>query len=53
MPRMKLFQALACNMRIDLCGRNVSMPQQKLDHTQVGTVIQKVRGKSMTKDVRR
>src|SRR3954469_20669692 len=52
MLRVQLLQALARYMRIDLRRRDVGVPQEQLDHAQVGAVIDEVRGECMAQAVR-
>ena len=52
MSRMQLLQPLPRNMGIDLGGRYVGVPQQELHHTEIGAVIEQVRGESMPHRVR-
>ena len=44
---MDLFQPLARYMGIYLRGGNIRMAQQHLHNTQIGTVVEQVRSKSM------
>ena len=46
------FQALFQYMRIDFRGRNVGMPQQLLDRTQIGAAVKQVTGEGVAQDVR-
>ena len=48
MAGMQFLQSLACYMSIYLRGREVTMTEQHLHHTQVSTVIEQVRGEGMT-----
>ena len=50
---MQLLEPLARNVGVDLCRRNVGMPQQQLNDAQIGAVIQQVRRKGMAQGVRR
>ena len=49
---MDFLEALARDMRIDLRGRYVGVPQQELHHAEIGAVIEQVRGESMPHRVR-
>ena len=42
-----LVQATAVDMRINLSGRDIGMPQHLLNGPQVGTALKQVGGKSM------
>src|SRR6185437_7608561 len=53
MRRMHLFQALPCHMRVDLRGREITVSEQHLYDTQIGTMVQQVRGKCMSQCMRR
>jgi len=44
MDGVELFQSLARNMRVDLRSRKIAMPQEHLDDSQIGAVIQQVSG---------
>ena len=45
-------QPLLIDMRVNLRGRNVGMPEHLLDDAQIGAVAEQVRGKTMTEQVR-
>ena len=47
MQTMQTLQALPRYMCVNLRGRNIRMPQQHLHHTQIGAVIEQVRGKGV------
>lgn len=44
-------QALARNMRVDLGGGNIGVPQQHLNHAQIGAMLQQVGGKGVPQGV--
>ena len=46
------FESLLIDMRVDLRGRNVRMPQHLLDHPEIGSVIQQVGRKRMPQQMR-
>ena len=46
------FQALARYMGVNLRGGDVTVSEQHLHHTQVGTVVEQVRGKGVAQRVR-
>ena len=48
---MQLLEPFACHMGIDLRGGNIRMPQQQLHHAQISTMIDQMRGKSMSQHV--
>ena len=54
-PRMKLpvhsFQPLLIDMRIDLRGGNIRMPQHLLDDPQIGAVPKQMRRETVSKKV--
>ena len=43
----KAFEALLQDVRIDLRGRNISMAEQCLHHTQIGAIMQEMAGESV------
>jgi len=47
-----LAQKITVYMRINLGGRNFLMPQQLLDHTDIGTSLQQVCGKGVSEHMR-
>ena len=47
MGRVQLLHANLRDMGINLCGRQVAMPQQHLHHAQVRAMIEQMRGKGM------
>ena len=47
-----LFDALHRDMRVNLCRGKVGVPEQSLDASQIGAVIQKMRRKAVAKLVR-
>lgn len=49
---VKLFEPFACDVRINLCRRNIGMSEQQLHHAQIGTMIEQMGGKSMAQRVR-
>ena len=55
-PRMKLpmygFEPLLIDVRIDLRGRNVRVPEHFLDDAQVGAVAEQMRRKTVTEKMR-
>ena len=54
-PRMKLVvdgaHAVLENVRVDLCCRQIGVPQHHLDSPKVGAPLEKMRGKRMTQHV--
>ena len=46
-PLVQNTQTLAGDMRVDLGRRDIGMAKQHLNHTQVGTMLEKMRGKGM------
>src|SRR5687767_1221495 len=50
---MQRLQALPRHVGVDLCGRDVGMAQEELDHPQVGAVIDEMRGERVAQRVRR
>jgi hypothetical protein len=52
MFRVQLLQAFAGDMGVNLCGRNVGVPQQHLYYTQVRAVIEQMRGKGVAQGMR-
>src|SRR2546426_4203710 len=48
-----LLQSPLVNVRVDLGRGDVGVPKHLLDHTQIATVFQEVRGETMAKRVRR
>ena len=50
---VQVFQAFSRDMRVDLCGRQVGMPKETLDRTQVGSALQKVCGERVPEHVGR
>ena len=46
------FHAFHGDMRVNLCSRQVDVAKQCLDASQIGAVIQKMRGKAMAEFVR-
>src|SRR4051812_28389543 len=50
---VKRLQALACDMRIDLRGRDVGVAEKELDHPQVGAMVDEMRRKGVPQHVRR
>src|SRR5580698_3041952 len=53
MRLVQLFEALAGNVRVDLRSREVAVPKEHLDDTQVCTVVEQMRGERMPQRVRR
>ena len=53
MLRVQLLQSFARYVRINLRRRNIRMPEQQLHDSQIGAVIQQVRGKRMAQGMRR
>ena len=49
---VRLFHALHCHMRINLCRREVGVAKQRLNTSQIGAVIQKMRGEAVAKLMR-
>ena len=50
---VQVLQALARNVRVDLCRRKVAVTQQQLHDTQIGAAIEKMRCKRVTQAVGR
>ena len=50
---MQGLQPCLRNMRVNLRGGKIGVPQQHLHHAQVGAVIQQMRGKGVTQGVGR
>lgn len=50
---VKIFEALKSNVCINLGGRDVSMPEQKLHNTQISAVIEQMGCEGVAKNVRR
>ena len=48
---MHLFEPFLINMRVDLRRRDVRMAEHLLDHAEVGTVVEEVRGKGVPQQV--
>ena len=48
-----LAHVLIGNVSVDLRSRNIAVPQQRLDRTRVGSVLEQVSGKAVPKGVRR
>ena len=53
MLRVQRFQSCARDVGINLRGRNIGVAKQQLDNSQIGAVIQQVRGERMTQSMRR
>src|SRR4051812_29262175 len=51
-PVMHRLEPLLIDMRVDLRGGDIRMPEHLLDDAQVGAVAQQVRGKRMPQQVR-
>ena len=49
---VQLLEALARNVRVNLRGRNIRVPQQHLHHAQVCAVIEQMGGKRMPQRMR-
>ena len=49
---VQLLHALARDVRVDLRGREVAVPEQHLHHAQVGSVVEQVGRESMPQGVR-
>ena len=47
-----LFQPLGCQVRVDLGCAEALVAEQFLDASQVGTVVEEVRGEAVTEGVR-
>ena len=50
---VQVVQPLPGNVGIDLRGRQITVPQQHLDHPQIGAMVEQMRGKGVTQGVRR
>ena len=50
---MHIAQSIARNVCVDLSGADVGVAEKFLDDTQVGAVLQQMRGKTMAESVRR
>ncbi len=46
------FEALDCNVSVDLCCREIGMPQQGLNAAQVGAVVEEMGGETVPELVR-
>lgn len=44
-------EAAFFNVGVDLCGRDIGVPEEFLDHAQVGASAQQVRGKAVAHEV--
>src|SRR5215469_17516591 len=53
MLRMQLFEPLARDVRVDLCGREVAVTEQHLDYAQIGAVVQQMGREGVAQRVRR
>ena len=53
MLRVELLQALACDVRVDLRGRNVGMAQEQLNDPKIRTVVEKMRFERVPQRMRR
>ena len=53
MLRVQFLHALAGDVRIDLCGRQVAVAEQHLHDSQIRAMIQQVRGERVAQCVRR
>ncbi len=51
MLRMQLLQPFACDMRVNLCGRNIGMAEQQLHYAQISSVIKQMGGEGMAQGV--
>ena len=49
---MQALQSLASDMRVNLRRGQVRMPEQHLDHAQIGAVIEQMRRERMAQGVR-
>ena len=49
---VQILEALARNVRVDLCGAQIAMAQQQLDDTQISTAVQQMRRKCVAQAVR-
>jgi len=49
---VEFFQSAAGDLGVDLGGGQIGMAQHRLDRSQVGAALQKVRGKGMSQHVR-
>ena len=50
---MQILHSLARDMRIDLCRRDITVPEQELDDTQIGAVIEQMRRERVPDRMRR
>src|SRR5271157_2681044 len=50
---INLLQPLLQNVRIDLRGRNLTVPEHKLDRAQISSPFEKMRGKRVPDQMRR
>jgi len=50
---VQVFQAFPGDMRINLGGRQIAVPQQHLHHAQIRAVIQQMRGKGVSQSMGR
>ena len=46
---VQLLEPFPRDMRVNLRRGNIGVPQEELHHAQIGTVIEKMRGKGMAK----
>ena len=53
MALINLLQPLLQNVRIDLRGRNITVPEHKLDRAQISSPFEKMRGKRVPDHMRR
>jgi hypothetical protein len=49
---VELLEPFACNVRINLCRGNIRVTQQHLDHSQIGAVIEQMRGEGVAQGMR-
>ena len=50
---MQLLEALPRDVRVNLCGGNIRMPQKHLYHSQIGSMIQQMCCKRVPQDMGR
>src|SRR5258706_368202 len=53
MRLVDFFQALLDHVRVNLCCRNISVPQHELNGAQIRSPLQQMRGKAVTEFMRR
>ncbi len=49
---VQALQTLSCNVRVNGGGGNVGMAQEHLHRTQIGAMVEQMRGKGMAQSMR-